>query len=183
MNLEDLGFTKDELQKRVIDQLCERMMIGECEWVDYSEFRKQLNEQIKNGINDSIECLAEKHVLPNVAKQVEEVCLQETNAWGEAIGDQVTFIEYLVLRAEKYLTERVDRSGDSKEESTRSYEWKGTQTRVTNLVNRHLHSSIEKAMKIALERANSVILQGIEETVKLKLAEIVENLKIDVKTQ
>lgn len=182
MDLKDLGFTKDELQNRVIDQLCERMMIGECEWVDYSQFRKELNARIKDGIDSSIERLAEEHVLPNVDKQVEEVCLQATNKWGEATGDQVTFIEYLVLRAEKYLTEKVDRSGDSIEESTRSYEWKGTQTRVTNLVNRHLHSSIEKAMKKALEKANSAIVQGIEETVKLKLAEIVENLKMSVKT-
>lgn len=178
MNLRELGFTQEELQKRVIDQLCDEMMAGECEWVDFDSFRKNLNTRIKDGIDSSIERLAEEHVLPNVSKQIEEACLQQTDRWGKATGESVTFIEYLVQRAEEYLTEKVDVLGHSKAESERSYEWNGKQSRVTNLVDRYLHHSIEKAMKEAIEVANNIIAKDIEEAMKLKLAEVVKSLKV-----
>lgn len=183
MNLEELGFTQEELQKRVIERLCEELMYRrtsdgeEAEWMSSTDFRKELDDKIKDGINSTIERLAEEHVLPNVSQQVEEVCLQKTNQWGEAKGESVTFIEYLVFRAERYLTEQVDSRGEGKGEKG-GYSWTGKQSRVTYLVHHHLQYSIEQAMKKALDKANSAIAVGIQETVKLKLAEVVESLKV-----
>lgn len=93
----------------------------------------------------------------------------------------MSFLEYLVDRAEAYLTEKVSFDGKTKAES-RGYSWNGTQTRLSYLVDRHLHYSIEKAMKNALANANKAIVQGLEDTVKLKLGEIQKSLKVTVKT-
>ncbi len=185
MDLQELGFTQEELQKRVIERLCEELMHhtvsedgeGSYEWIEGSGFRKALDAKIKDGIDGAIDLLAEEHVLPNVAKQVEETCLQETNQWGEARGEPITFVEYLVFRAERYLTEQVDYDGKGKGERG-GYSWTGKQSRVTHLVHQHLHYSIQEAMAKALQKANSAIAIGIQETVKLKLAEVVASLKV-----
>ncbi len=77
------------------------------------------------------------------------------------------------------MTEKVDSSGKTKEESG-SYSFSGTQTRVAHMIHRHLHFNIETAMKEALATANGSIVKGLEETVKLKLAEIAKALKVTV---
>jgi hypothetical protein len=50
------------------------------------------------------------------------------------------------------------------------------------MIDKHLHFSIESAMKSAVSNANSAIVGGLEETVKIKLAEIAKSLKVTVKT-
>lgn len=189
MDLQELGFTKEELQNRVVNRICEELMTrtrGDdpenpgYEWAEESGFRKELDKQIMEGIKASIQRLAEEHVLPNVSKYVEETCLQETSKWGEKRGDPMTFTEYLVAKAEQYLMEKVDYSGKAKSED-RGYSWSGTQTRITHLVHKHLHHSISHAMEDAVKSANSAITAGIQETVKIKLAEVAEKLQVTTK--
>jgi hypothetical protein len=188
IDIESLGFTKAELQKRLIDQLCERVLSrvscdedGE-EVHNDSEFKRALDKAIKARIDETINAIAEKHVLPNVSTYIENLSLQETTKWGAAKGAPVSFTEYLVKRAEDYMLEKVDYEGKCKNESHNSSFWNGTQTRLTHLVHKHLHYSIESAMKNALSIANSAIAQGIQETVKIKLAEISKHLAVGIKT-
>lgn len=185
-SLESLGFTKAELQQRVIDQIVEQIMHEPEEDEDggtflrRSEFRVLLDKQIKAHIDATVSRLAEQHVLPNVSQYIENLCLVETNTWGEKVKEPVTFIEYLVKRAEAYLTEKVSFEGKAKSEAN-GYSWSGTQSRVTYLINRHLHYSIETAMKDAVAKANAVLVSGLQETAKIKLAEIAQKLTVTVK--
>lgn len=186
--LKALGFTQEELQESVIGKIVDRLMEGKLvvddgeEFWSESPFSRHLNKRIKDHIDATVDALAEKHVLPNVTAMVENVTLQKTNQWGEAKDERITFIEYLIQRAEVYLTEKVNFEGKSKKED-RYGSFTGTQTRITHMVERHLHYSIERAMKQAMEAANSVIVGGIEETVKLKLAEVSDKLKVELKTK
>jgi hypothetical protein len=187
ITLEALGFTKDELQERVIERLCRQIMSGVSldedgeEWETDSTFARKLNERVKEQVDASINAIAEKHILPNVAQFIEGLALQETNKWGEKKGAQVTFVEYLIQRAEHYMNEQVDFQGRAKGQD--SYSWKGTQTRLTHLVHEHLHYSIETAMKQALNIANGAITKGIQETVRIKLDEVAKALKLECKTR
>ena len=52
----------------------------------------------------------------HVTAYVESFCLTETNKWGKKTGKSMTFTEYLVQRAELYLTEKVDLRGKAKGE-------------------------------------------------------------------
>lgn len=188
-DIESLGFTKEELQERVIERIVDSVMTSHSydpdadrEFKIESQFVRELQKRITQQINDSINALAEKHVLPNVASYVENLTLQQTNSWGEKQGSPVTFIEYLTKRAEAYMQEKVNYEGKSKEENG-AYSWSGTQTRITHLVEKHLHYSIESAMKDALKVATSEVAKGIHETARLKLNEIAAGMKVSVTTK
>lgn len=92
-----------------------------------------------------------------------------------------TFIEYLVKRAEAYLTEKVDFQGKSKDENGSYSSFSPSQTRIAHMVHQHLSYSIESAMKNAVQTANSAIAIGIAETVKIKLAEIQKGIQASIK--
>lgn len=188
ITMESLGFTKEELAERVIDRVATMMLEtsvadenGDPTGVP-SQFSHVLEKRIAERIDAAIDTIAGKHVLPNVATYVENLCLQETNKWGERVGKPVTFTEYLVKRAEAYLTEEVDFDGRAKGERD-SFGWRKAGTRVSYLVHQHLQYSIETAMKQALTEANTHIVEGIEKAVKIKLGEVAASLKVAVSTK
>lgn len=188
IDIESLGFTKDELQQRVVDQICGQILSS----VGYDEegneastqsrFSRSVEKKCKEQIDATIDRLAQQYIFPNVSQYIETLCLQETTTWGEKRGEPVTFIQYLVKRAEHYLQEPVDRNGKNKGESG-DYSWSAGQSRITHLVHEHLRFSIESAMRDALNIANKSIATGIAETVKIKLSEITQGIQIAVKTK
>lgn len=190
IDLQALGFTQEELQQRVVDQLCERLTKtvsiddeGEEHWRD-SILGRKLNQAVIKRVDEAIEKLAAERVLPNVATFLEGFCLQATNSWGEKTGQPITFIEYLVKRAEAYITEKVNYDGKGRDDDRySSSSWNGTQTRIAYMINSHLQYSIETAMKKALAEANGHIVKGLEETVKIKLKEVSDGLSVAVKTK
>lgn len=186
-DLEEIGLSKAELQERVIDSMASRLLesISENDEGQGSyptALQMKLQDFCKKAINDAVSAMAEKHILPNVTAYVENLTLQEHNKWGEKSGKSLTFIEYLVERANTYMQEKVDYQGKSKEESG-SYSFDGRQTRITYIVHQHMRHSIESAVRKMLESANAQISGGIQETVKLSLERITKNIKIGVEVK
>lgn len=187
-DLQALGITKEELQQRVIDRAVERIFettgIDEDgdEFVETSPFAGRLEKAVKAAIDARVGEIAEKHVLPITGDLVENIVLQATNTWGEKVGKPQTFREYMIARAENYLTEKVDYNGKEKGEAG-GFSWSGTQTRITHLVHQHFQYSIDSAMKAAVKNANDKIAEGIQEAVKIKLGEITQQLKVEIKTK
>jgi hypothetical protein len=171
LDLEALGLDEEHLLDLVVDRISDSLL---------SEFNGRLNTAISSRINKAVEKIADEHILPKVNQMVEEVTLQATNKWGEAKGEPLTFVEYLVERAENYIREEVNYEGKTKEE-VNTYGWKGSQTRIAYMIHKYLQYSIERAMKEALRDIDSALVEGIEETVKIKLAEIQKAIKISVK--
>jgi hypothetical protein len=189
IDLKSLGFTQEELQQRVVDSIADQLMTdkvydpdSEAEYPRHSAFRDEIKKRVKTRIDEKIDELAQKFVLPNVAEYIETLTLQETNKWGEKKGDAVTFIEYLVGRAQFYMQEEVNMDGKSKAQAD-GYSWSGKQTRITYLINNHLQYSIETAMKDALRVATGEVAKGIHETARHKLNEIAASLKVAVTTK
>jgi hypothetical protein len=188
VTLESLGISKDAIEQKLIEHLAQELLTEiQYNYDDDSEYRarsslaKKLDALVKQHIDTTINALAEKHILPNVSSYIENLTLQTTNQWGEKKGAPVTFIEYLTQRAEDYMQEKVNYEGKPKSEAG-GYSWSGTQTRITHMVHQHLHYSIETAMKQALQIATSGIASGLQETVKTKLSEVSQKLKVEVKT-
>jgi hypothetical protein len=178
IDLAELGFTQEQLQDRVVEGIIDRLTISD--GGDDSELFRRLENVVEEKINEAVESLANKHVLPNVTKYLENLCLQETNKYGEKKGEKKTFIEYLVARAEHYMTEKVNFQGKVKSED--SYQWRESTTRISYLIHEHLHYHIENAMKEAMKNANDSIIGGIEKAVKMKLTEVAEKFNVKVAT-
>lgn len=186
ITIESLGLSKESISDRIVDQAVERLLFNLDDTDEYgnvtgqkSKFQDQMNERIRSRIDAAVDAIAAKHVLPNVEIYLETLCLQETNTWGEKRGAKLTFVEYLVGRAERYLTEEVDHEGKGKGENTWG-NWNKKSTRVAYLVHKHLQYNIETAMKQAIADANTNIVGGIEQAVKIKLAEVAASLKVSV---
>lgn len=186
ISIEALGLTKDEIIERVVSRAVGELLRletydedGEPYGSKPSQFAISMQAQIKQKIDQAIDEIAAKNVLPNVASYVEGLCLQETNKWGEKTGTPKTFIEYLVSRAEAYLTEPVNYDGKSQSES--NYNWSKSSTRVAHLVHQHLQYSIEAAMKQAMLDINKSVAGGLHEAVRIKLNEVAAKLKVEVK--
>ena len=174
INLEALGITSEELTDRIVESAVQRIL--EFEGDVGGRIWQRLHQELESSIDAAVEKIGNEQLDALVQSLVEGITLQQTNKWGEEKGESVTFIEYLTQRAETYMQELVDFDGKKPD-----YHSRGSQTRITHLVERHLHYSIDSAVKAALKDVNSQLSQGISETVKLKLGEALERIKVEVR--
>lgn len=184
ITLESLGLSKEEITQRVVDQIVKSALSA----VDFDEdgdevriesrFSRTIEDACKARIDQKIEDLGAQHVLPNVDRYIEALTLQETNRWGEKKGGSKTFVEYMVERAEAYMTEPVNYEGKTQEQA--GYGWSKSQSRISHLIHQHLHYSIEAAIKKMLQNANASIVGGLEVALKAKLEELQKAIKIAV---
>jgi antitoxin component of RelBE/YafQ-DinJ toxin-antitoxin module len=178
LNLEDIGLTQEELQKRVVEQIANTLCFPEDG--SESDFNSEIQKAYRQQIVDGVKALAETVVAPRVSELLDKVTFQETNRWGESQKAAITLKEFLISRAEAWMTEKVDFNGRAKGEDTYG-NWNGSQTRISHMIHEHLKYHIENSVKAALADINSKIAIGIQETVKLKLKETLDSLKVNVK--
>lgn len=187
LTLTEIGIDQDELQDRLVQAIASGLMEGTARDEDgmayprATEFAQGLRQKLEDAIGAQVEAIAEQHVIPHVGDLIENAALQRTNEWAEKVGEPLTFTQYLIQRAEAYLTEPVDHDGKPLERG-RHHSGRKQQTRLTHLVDRHLHYRIETAMKEAVKNANEVLVGALAETVKIKLAEIAASLRVGVTT-
>ncbi len=183
MDLKELGLTQEQAQELVIGRIVKNLMSAS-HWDDeydesvdaQSPLHGALTSAAETAANDKVAEMFEAEIKPNIIAFVEGLILQKTNKWGEAKGEAVTFVEYLVARADQYMREPVDYQGKEKGHRD-AYNWSSNQTRLTQMVDSHLQYSISVAMKTAMENVNSQIADGIAGTVRIQLAQIVKKLK------
>lgn len=184
ISLTALGLTEEALADRLVEKLAKHLLDSlqydedDGQWYGESKFAQRLSTQLAGRLNKIVDDLAEKHITPRVVEMVETLNLQETNKWGEKIGKPVTFIEYLVQRADHWMREEVNYDGKTKGQD--SYSWKKSGTRVEYMIDKHLQYEISRAMTEALSNANKSITEGLKEAVNTKLGEIAVQLKTQV---
>lgn len=189
LTLESLGLSREDITERVVNQLANAFLYRKDIDVDGEEtevpstIKQKLDKVIKDRIDAGIEQLADKYIIPNAESMIENITLQKTNEWGQAKKDEkpLTFIEYLIQRAEFYMDEPVDYFGKTKKQG--DYNWRAGTTRISYLVDSYLQSRIETAMKEILKDANNILVGGIKKAVEMKLAEVQHSLKVNVTTK
>lgn len=187
ITLESLGITEKEIIGRVVDKIVDRLLEdqirfsgdGEEEGWRETGFAKELDKRVKGHIDSTVSALFDAHVMGRIEELVNGLTLQATNEWGEAKGETITFVQYLIQRAETYMTEQVNYDGKSRSKDHYGA-WTAHGTRISSLVEKYLNFHIEKAMKTIVAKGNETLVSGIEETVKIKLAEIAEKLTVEV---
>lgn len=190
MNIEDLqqlGFTPEQLFDRVADNITERLLASavlseDGDFEEASPYMQAMQKKITARLDEAISQVVEQQILPGVPAQIEDIVIQQTNQWGEKKGEPVTFVEYLVERGNFYINEMVDYEGKTRtQKGSFGSSWKGTQTRLTHMIDRHLHYQIEQAMKSFLSSANKEFSGALAKTAQAKMQEISARLKVEVK--
>jgi hypothetical protein len=185
-NMINLGISQDELREQVIARAAEKaveMATGQSYLDEDGEpyYVSRINEAISRVTAEAVTKYADERVAPLINEHIDKVTFTLTNQWGEQKGRTLTFREYLAERAEAWLQETVNHNGKTKGED--SYSFRGATTRISYLIDKHLQFHIENAMKDALKQANNAIAGGIEQAIKMKLAEVLNGLKLKVETK
>lgn len=180
--LKELGFTQAELQDKVIERLCDRLLNatnydedGDT-WIGDSTFHTELNDRIQKAVDAKFDALAAEHVEPKLDERIQNLILQRTNEWGEKKGEPITLTEYLIQRAEHYMLEEVNHDGKAKRQD--AYNWRRAGTRIEYAIDRYLQYHIQTAMETILKDANNVLTEGIKRGVEIKLDELKKRLKV-----
>lgn len=185
--LESLGIKAEDLGERIVDQAVYALLNStgfdpdnEEETRYDSKFKREIEARIQKAVDEKISALAAKHLVPRVSEMIENANLQKTNNYGEKRGEPLSFIEYLVERAESYMTERVDYAGQSKEESGSSYNWRDYGPRLTVLMKTHIRTELENITKKAMGDVNSTFAKAVEQCAKDAISAAAETFKISV---
>ena len=181
-----LGLSKEELQSRVVDQICERVLTSvgiddEDGAHSYpSKVRVQLQASAKKHIDDALNDFAEKFIIPGISKHLETLVLQPTSQYGEKKGEPQTFLEYLNKRASEWLSEEVNEQGKTKKEDNYSFKKHGT--RAVWLIDQQLQKQLTDMMTGQIAATHAKLGEVMQETVKDVFARTFSNLKVETKT-
>lgn len=181
LDLNGLDFTREEILDRIASKAADQIFGS-----DYDEetgIADRIEQRVRRNLDKSIavvvDRIGDQLVAPRIEEYIRGCVLQQTNHWGEPNGAPTTFTEYLVKRAEKYVTEPVDVFGKTKSQG--DYNWKEHSTRVVQLIDRYLQGSIELAVKQILADANKTFASGLSEAVKTSLKGLMD--RVSVKTE
>ena len=173
--LKGLGLDLSRIEDLVVERIAESILT-EDEGRQDSDFAVRVHARVEEKLNQAVDSVAGRNVIPNMEQYIENYCLQATNEWGEKKGEPLSFVQYLVQRAEHYMQEPVDAHGKTKAEE--GYGWRKKQTRVVWLINHHLQYSISQALKDALKVIDETISGGLEKAIKAQMIELQGKLKV-----
>lgn len=185
--LEALGISPEELGNRIVDQCVESLLNSTGfnpdtdEEVRYeSRFKREIEARIQKAVDEKIAALAAVHLIPRVGAMIESANMRQTNKYGEPKGEAMTFKEYIAHRAEVYMSENVDASGKSKEESGDAYNWRYVGPRLTVLMRGYIRDTLEHHAKAAITDVNKAIAKNIEAAARAAITAAAEGLKVTV---
>ncbi|WJR24923.1 hypothetical protein LU687_011250 [Pseudomonas asiatica] len=181
--LEALGVSATDLADRIVNQAVHTLLHsvgydedGE-EFSRSSRFQQQIQQRVKEAIDQKIDAMFAEHVLPRVGEIIESADMRKTSSFGEPKGEPMTFKEYIASRAEAYMSEKVNVSGQSKDESG-DYNWRESGPRLTVLMRLYIKDTLEKSAKSAINDVNKVIAKNIEQAAKDAINSCAASLKV-----
>jgi hypothetical protein len=178
MNLADLGITPEDLREQIIERAAQKVL--ESYEDDYSErIIALLQKTVRNDIDSAVTKLIGDTIEPKVIELVENMTFQKTNGYGEPKAPPETWREYLERRATEWLGEAVNYEGKTQSQNQFG-SWSKHSTRVTFIVEKHLQYEISRQLTEAVKVANERIVGGLQEAVKIALADIGAKLKVQV---
>lgn len=190
LDLSSIGITEEEIQNRVVASLVEGLMNKSYydyeegqEIQAYSEFGKRLNAALKSAIDAKFDALVESQIQPLIAAKVDALVIQQTNQWGEKKKEPVTFLEYLVDRADKFMVEPVDSKGRTREECERardSFYQSGTNNRLAAAVDKAIGAHLQNCVNAVVKEAQSKVQTSLSEVLQTALSEAQKNLKVTI---
>jgi hypothetical protein len=177
--LSSVGCTQESFLDRLVDQCATKIL--ETRGGYDNKFTEALRAEIQARIDAAINAFGEQYVAPLALEHIKALVIERTNQYGEKNGESFTLLEYMVDRAEKYITEEVDSNGRNQAECNArrdSFYRKGT--RISQMIDQYLYLSTDTAMKKALEGANATIAKGLMGQLKISLEKAMNEVGVAV---
>ncbi len=157
-----ITFDQKDLESQIVNQAAEQIA---------ADFHTNQNEELRLRLEELVETTVTEHcdrvVAPIIENGVADFVISRTNEFGEEKGEDVTFTEYITSLADGYLNESVDYKGEVVKRD--SYQRNKAQSRLTHLLNEHLHFRIESVMKDAIKIVVEQIAPAIATTCEIKV--------------
>lgn len=187
ITLESLGLSVEQMQDRLVEAMIDRFLTSRVSDEDgepvaiASRFQDSIREAILTRVDESVERMIAPALDGSITAYIDNYKIKTTNNYGEPKREPETITEYIIRRANEYLTEGVNFEGKSKKEYSAagrdSYGYKDATTRVAFLIDKRLNDEIAKAMQEALKTANEAITGGLKSAVAFELNKINAKLK------
>lgn len=173
ISIEDLGITQEELQARVVDQLCHEITGRYDDESEYSYFsensiKAKMREYLKEIVDKKIREVVDEKVLANFEKYLQELIIKPASRWGEKEGSPVSIEDYIEKTISLTLAEEVDDQGRERDSSSYSY-YSSTRPRLKYLIERKISAEIKASFDSVLVDVKASLQSHIEEMVKSKL--------------
>lgn len=183
MELKDLGFTQQQLREQLLDRLVEGVLtngVTDEDGMVTMSFEQTLKNEMNSRIDEAVAKIGLEYVLPEFEQGIEKMVLQRTTSWGEPDGDPLTFTEYMIAAAHRYMLEQVDENGRSKgKDEYRNF--RPVTTRLAFMLDKKLQSGIDMAVSKVLAEGNSTMAEALLETCKIRMTEMVSRIKVATK--
>jgi CRISPR/Cas system type I-B associated protein Csh2 (Cas7 group RAMP superfamily) len=175
ISIEDLGITKQEMQDRVVNQLCNEITGRHDDESEYSYFsessiKTKMREYLQEIVDKKTREVIDEKVLANFEKYLQELIIKPSSRWGEKEEAPVSIEDYIEKTISLTMAETVDSTGRGRED--RSYSYYGSHsTRLEYLINRKISAEIETSFKSVLVDVKASLQSHIEAQIKNKLTE------------
>ena len=189
-DLKSIGITEEELQQRVVDTITNRMLSSTA--FDYDESRsfstaspifRKIQDSIKSAIDSKFDLLFDSQIRPLVDTEIDSLVIQKTNEWGEKKGEPVTFLEYLIEQAEKYINEPVDSRGRTRSQCAASHDSFNSvrgSTRLANAVDQKIALHLEQCVTAVMRDATDKVGAAMQDVLKNALDTAKEKIKVKI---
>lgn len=187
ISLEAFGFTKEELQQRIVDQCVEQVMrsVGMDDEGAAHSYQSSISQKIqakaKKQIDDALNEFTAKFLTPSISTYLETLSLQPTSIYGEKKGQPQTFLEYLTQRSQEWLSEKVNEKGESYKDN--SYSWKEHSTRGAWLIDSHLKARITEMLVGGITQTHQALAKSMEAEVKAAFQKVFSTLSVTTVTK
>lgn len=193
LDLAALGISKEDLLDRVVERITESILdqyrtdeFGTRHYVGKSDFVKELDKKIQGVYDEQVNKILTADYAPIIEQKLSAHIFQMTNEYGEPKGTPMTVTEFFKTRIDKFLSEKVDEKGKSKEEYKDSYDrnsFRGTTPRLAYHIDKTIASWMQQSIAEVVKAAHTNIAVAIQETVRQQLAVVASKFAIEVKTK
>lgn len=156
----------------------------------HSTFEAQLSRRVHARLDAAINAKVAEVIGPWARGHVATMILNQTNAFGEQNGPQITLTEYIAKRADEFIHEKVDHQGNSQQEVKRNpnyseYSRNDSSSfktpRIVHVINAQVGDLIRDDVKKGVGEVIGKFGKEFTASIRAALAGVFERVSIEVK--
>lgn len=178
----DVDLTPEELREIIVQKGTERFCQMMAEDPDDLESRiiTEVESRLQAMVDAAVSQIASAELQGAMTAKIETLDFQPTNQWGEPKSEPLLLRAYIEKRVGEYLSEDVDWEGRAKREKRDAYNWKGEGPRILVMIDKYIHSTLEREMKKWVDSFNTELSEGLSDSVKKHFDALAQKVRVSL---